>query len=92
MTISLNSTVEVFREFGREVVLLLPGSGNMSSQYFVWNSRDYENGKNTILPISPKNVRQYFPHMRWKGNHTVRRYCGSKVKFILDSEWAPPSE
>ena len=90
MILSLDSNVEVLYLFGREFLLTLRGGSEKTpSQYFIWDSPDYEGGTNTIRPISAENLSRYFHYSRWKGNHIVRDYCGPNVKFLLDSEWIP---
>lgn len=90
MILSLDSNVEVLYLFGREFLLTLRGDEKTPSQYFIWDSPDYEGGTNTIRPISHENAEMFFPYSRWKGNHEVGNYCGLNVKFLLDSEWLPP--
>lgn len=51
--------------------------------FFVWDSPDYGEGKNTIRPY--KGEPRHFTHRnfcgRCKGTHQIRKYCGEDVVF-----------
>jgi hypothetical protein len=81
--LTLDTVCEFTWNFG-SLFLLEPKIMNISGSHFVWSDPDY-GGDNTIKPYhgNPRDFTEPGFSGRFKGTHTIRKYCGEDVAFIL---------